>query len=135
MFKFIFHIYSKVFNELGDQHHKRKPGIREPLGFQHVITKHKNSFDLHIVLDAIHENQVSLIQGRVVASTWDYDFGDDHSKKPLIHFETTNMKDLDLSTKIPQTLLILLHFVELFNNTSFTFPHLNSFCLKPLTSF
>jgi len=99
---------SPIFIELGDKHHIKKPEIREPLGLHHVITKHKNPNHLHIVLDAIHDNQVSLIQGRVVTSTWDYDFGDHHSKESLIHLETTNMEGFDLNAKIPQTLPIVL---------------------------
>jgi len=40
----------------------------------------------------------------MVASMRDYDFGDDHSKESLVHLETTNMKGLDLSSRILQTL-------------------------------
>jgi len=40
---------------------------------------------------------------------------------PLIHLKTTNMKCPDFSSRIPNTLSIILHLFELFNNTSLTF--------------
>jgi len=92
--------------------------------------KAQRSNPLAHCLDAIHEDQVSLIQGRMVASTWNYDFCDDHNKKPCIHLETTNMEVLDLNTRVPQALPIGFHFVEHLHNTNFTFPHLNSLLPK-----
>jgi len=62
----------------------------------------------------------------MVATTWNKDSCDNHSKQPLIHLETTNMKVLDLTSWIPQELAIVLDLVEFWNNPSFTFPHLHT---------
>jgi len=48
----------------------------------------------------------------MVATMWNNDFCDNHTKEPLIHLETTNMEVLVLSSWIPQALAIVLDLVE-----------------------
>jgi len=87
---------------------------------------HIDPIHLHIILNTVHEDQISLIQCRVVVSTWNYEFCDNYSKKPLIHLESTNMKVFDLSSMVPQPLAIILNFFEFLDNPNFPFLHLNT---------
>jgi len=76
--KLSFHIYTKMLNELRDEHHLWKLEIREPLCLHHVITNLVGLVHHHPILNAVHHHKNTFIQGSMIAPPRHDDLGHHH---------------------------------------------------------